>query len=220
MLSLLLTQSTTAADSPETITTPAKTPPPPADQVDPTPPTTEARPDAAVSAGVKDIVRLVQGGVSPQVILEFIHQTQHKYRLTADDILYLNQNKVPSEIMGAMLQKHILTDGAAAALTTPPPTVPPAAVLPMTSLAPTPPTYSPIVQTVYTPYPYPVYRESVSPYFAPTFYFPFRYSYPTYHYPVRAYWQSSPHYSTYANVGFHSLHTSRPFTHSSGFRHR
>ncbi|MBI1839650.1 MAG: hypothetical protein HYR88_02220, partial [Verrucomicrobia bacterium] len=144
-LSLILAQSVAApaaTSATDSTTPPTSTPAAAQAPVNPvaTAPAEVPKPPA-LSPGVADVARLNAGGVSPQVILEFIRQTREKYRLTADDILYLNQSRVPPEIVASMMQKHATIDAQAAAVV---PQQPPAA--PQAPVAiPAPPLSPPVV---------------------------------------------------------------------------
>jgi Family of unknown function (DUF6600) len=81
-------------------------------------------PDIDPDSPLAQVVRLVQAGVEQGVILSYIGNSMNPFNLNADQIIYLNDLGVPTEIVNAMqqrdqqLQQMGVTTGAAA---TPPP---------------------------------------------------------------------------------------------------
>ncbi len=55
-----------------------------------------------------EVVKLYQGGVSKDVIVNYVNSSMYPFHLTADQIIYFQRMGIPSEITQAMLQR----DGA------------------------------------------------------------------------------------------------------------
>ncbi len=95
----------------------AKAPPPtpepksnPADpastsQVKPAQPPASAAATGDYSPGVSETLKLVQAGVSKEVIRSYIEQSPTSYRLKASDVIALKENAVPDELITAMLKR-------------------------------------------------------------------------------------------------------------------
>jgi hypothetical protein len=60
-----------------------------------------------LSYGVGEVVKMYQGGINKDVIINYINNTSFAYKLTADGIIYLQSLGMPQEITKAM----ILRDG-------------------------------------------------------------------------------------------------------------
>ncbi|MDB6029848.1 MAG: hypothetical protein JWM16_186 [Verrucomicrobiales bacterium] len=81
---------------------------------------------------VREVMKLAEAGVSEDVLLAYVTNSVHPYQLTSDEILYLNDLGVSTEVITAMLQKN----GSADATKAPPvsiasaPAAPPAAMNP------------------------------------------------------------------------------------------
>ena len=81
-------------------------------------------PDIDPDSPLAQVIRLVQAGVEQSVILSYIGNSMNPFNLNADQIIYLNDLGVPTEIVTAMQQRDLqlqqmgVTTGAAA---TPPP---------------------------------------------------------------------------------------------------
>ena len=56
-----------------------------------------------------DVVKMAQAGVADSVMLTFITNTSSMFLLTSDEIIYLNDLGVPSEVVNAMMQRDQLT---------------------------------------------------------------------------------------------------------------
>jgi hypothetical protein len=82
---------------------------------------------ANLSPGVQEVVKLSQAHMSDDVILSYIRNSGVSYRLTADDILYLNGQGVSQPILSALLKAAPDTASAPAPTPTaaPPVSVPP-----------------------------------------------------------------------------------------------
>ncbi len=66
--------------------------------IPPTPPE-----NLKMSKAAQEVVRLAQSGVSDTVILLFVEKSSDKFNLDADDIVYLNDIGVSSDVVAAML---------------------------------------------------------------------------------------------------------------------
>ena len=84
-----------------------------------------------VSPGVASIVELAQSGVGNEVIAAYVGTSSNRYALTSDDIVYLNDLGVSSEVITAMLQRKLNeADAVAAVPATPSPSTAPAQLPP------------------------------------------------------------------------------------------
>src|ERR1700722_2040729 len=59
----------------------------------------------AMNFGVSEVVKMYQGGINKDIIINYINSTALPYRLTADGIIYLQSLGMPQEITKAMLQR-------------------------------------------------------------------------------------------------------------------
>jgi hypothetical protein len=59
----------------------------------------------ALSYGVGEVVKMYQGGINKDVIVNFIANTALPYHLSADGIIYLQTLGVPQDITKAMIQR-------------------------------------------------------------------------------------------------------------------
>ncbi len=57
----------------------------------------------ALSPGVTEIVKMVEAGVAPDIVKNFVAQSKTRYALTAKDLIALKEKKVPDEVTAAML---------------------------------------------------------------------------------------------------------------------
>ena len=77
-------------------------------------------PDIDPDSPLAQVIRLVQAGVEQSVILSYIGNSMNPFNLNSDQIIYLNDLGVPTEIVNAMqqrdqqLQQMGVTSGAAA----------------------------------------------------------------------------------------------------------
>jgi hypothetical protein len=81
-------------------------------------------PDIDPNSPLAQVVSLAQAGVEQSVILNYINNSTGLFNLNADQIIYLNDLGVPSEIINDMMQRDQQLEQAGAA---PPPTQPVAA---------------------------------------------------------------------------------------------
>jgi hypothetical protein len=63
------------------------------------------------SPGVADILKLLQAGVSKDVIKAFVEHSSVVYQLTADDIVALKQQGVPDDLITTMVQRGMPAAG-------------------------------------------------------------------------------------------------------------
>jgi hypothetical protein len=56
-----------------------------------------------LSYGVGEVVKMYQGGINKDVIINYINNTSFAYKLTADGIIYLQSLGMPQEITKAMI---------------------------------------------------------------------------------------------------------------------
>jgi hypothetical protein len=64
-----------------------------------------ALPTPGVAFGVSEVLKMYQGGISKDVILNYIANTALPFHLTADNIIYLQHLGVPQDITKALLQR-------------------------------------------------------------------------------------------------------------------
>lgn len=83
-----------------------------------------------LSPGLADVIKLAQSGVSAEVMSDFVAKSPHAYKLTADEIIYLNDLGIPSNVISAMLRKELPAVAAPA---------PAPASVPVAETAPPPP---------------------------------------------------------------------------------
>ena len=147
-----------------------------------------AAPEATVtfSAGVADILRMVDAKVDPGVIKAYIENSPVAYNLSAAEIIAAKQRGVADELLASMIARGAqLREKRASA----PPALPPAALV-----APTPqaPAYAYDYPTVPT-YPAPAYNYDYP--VNPPYYYD--YSYLNFAYPWSGYWPYWPIYTYY-----------------------
>jgi len=123
---------------------------------------------ANMSPGVDEVARLAQGGVSEDVIIAYIQKYPGGFNVTADQIVYLNDLGVTSNVVTAML-KHDGVSGPAPASTAPPAAVAsqPQVVSNLPQNMPANPALPPVVTPAATPPPsteVSYFYDSLSPY--------------------------------------------------------
>ena len=62
-------------------------------------------PDIDPNSPLAQVIRLVQAGVEQSVILTYISNSTSPFNLNSDEIIYLNDLGVPTEIVNAMMQR-------------------------------------------------------------------------------------------------------------------
>jgi hypothetical protein len=72
---------------------------------DSAPPASTLPPDVAANSPLAQVIRLVQAGVEQSVILTYVSNAASPFNLDADNIIYLNDLGVPTEIINAMMQR-------------------------------------------------------------------------------------------------------------------
>ncbi len=119
--------------TPDAGTVSAMPPPPPAPA---TPPLTPA---------AQEVVKLAQSGVSEDVMLAYTGNSNDRFNLGSDQIIYLNDLGVPQAVVKSMIQRDTMLAATPAPTTPPveavPPATPPPAYIADQSTAPPPPTY-------------------------------------------------------------------------------
>ena len=133
---------------------------------------------AAHAKGVDAIVKLRSAGVDVSVILAFVDRTATISRLSAEDLVYLQQQGVPAEVMNAMLKRtgEAIPDSPAVA----------------TSVAPSP---APVVTT----------QTILAPVIQPVLYNTSPVVYPNYAYSSAGdyrYWGSTVYIQPYRTFGY------------------
>lgn len=115
--------------------------------------------DLKISAGLAEIVKLAQAGVSEEVMLAYVNNSNQRFSLGSDEIVYLNDLGVASPVITAMIQR----DGKLAA-TQPAPATPVVAQSHVVSnvAPPAAPAVAPTPVTTTTTYVAPPQETSVS----------------------------------------------------------
>ena len=115
--------------------------------------------DLKISAGLAEIVKLAQAGVSEEVMLAYVNNSNQRFSLGSDEIVYLNDLGVASPVITAMIQR----DGKLAA-TQPAPVAPVVAQSHVVSnvAPPAAPAVAPTQVTTTTTYVAPPQETSVS----------------------------------------------------------
>ncbi len=62
-------------------------------------------PAPALPYGVGEVVKMYQGGINKEIILNYIYNTALPYHLTADGIIYMQTLGIPQEITKAMMMR-------------------------------------------------------------------------------------------------------------------
>jgi len=219
------TLSTTPPAAPvaPNVAAPQPVPPPPA------PAPLESAP--AFSNGVADVVKMLDAGVSREIVLAYAQNSPVPYRLGANEIIALKDRGVPADILTALIVRGGEVRGQSIAGAMPPQPVNPGLAWPGgPESQPQPPAYGPQE----SPYPYeyptqPAYYGEPYNYAPacsyPAYYYPSYYSYYPYYpyYPSYSlWWWSNPwFYRSYAHYGygrgFHSYNHYANFNHNGGY---
>ena len=166
---------------------------------------------------VRDVEKLTQSGADPAVVKAFVQSWSTPYSVTANYILQMHEQGVPSDVLTTLI-RHSAELGAQASAYAPPqpevpmvsPTVPPMAGYPESgAAAPAYPEPYPYSYGYPDSYSYPVYE----PYYTPNY----SYSYPYGYWPSYSYSLFYPFYPYYRGFYGHDFH--RGFDHR-GFDHR
>ena len=59
---------------------------------------------ATISANLQEVIKLTKAHMTDDVILAYIHNSGAAYNLSADDVLYLNNQGVSQPVISALLQ--------------------------------------------------------------------------------------------------------------------
>ena len=171
--------------------------------------TTDAQaPPPTVMPWVSDVVKMNDAGIAPDVIANYVRNTDARSTLGADDIIYLRDHGISTGLITTMIQHGAVGQSAPAAQTVPMPTTPaPAptyAQYPPYTQSPTP-DYSAYQQQPdvnYNYYSYPNYGYS-TPYWYWNYYYPY---YPVWYYPFgfrnRFYFRPGFGGRSFSHVGF------------------
>ena len=128
------------------------------------------------SPGIRDILKMLDAKVDPQVIRAYIKNSPIAYNPSAAEIIALKQREVPDDLITALLERgaEVRAQLAQAAAQSQPP-----ATAPTPPSAP-PPDYSNAYATTAPYNPYPAYADYGYPYYS--------YSYPYSGYPYNYWW--------------------------------
>ncbi len=163
------------------------------------------RPAGAYSAGIADIIKMLDAKVDAQVIMAYIQNSPIPYDPDAAELIALKEHSAPTELLVALLHhgdELRLQLAQAQSAANPPPAAP---------------AYDYAPEAAYPPYSSDYPDASYAPY--PTTYYSYGYAWPL------AYWPSvrvsgyGPY--GYAHRGFYAPsgeHTSSPVVHSAGSR--
>jgi hypothetical protein len=170
-----------------------------------------------ISEPASTLLKLSRGQVSEQVVLAYIENARRNFDLSADEIVYLKQERVSDKIVTAALNHHFKIPSPV--VTYPQQTI----YAPSPAVAQQPTVVVTQPQTTYVqaaPQPVYVYSYPAYSYYNP---YPYYYSY----YPYRYYGYYGHRYPTFSvNLGFgrgfsggyhHSYHSGS--AHNIGFRH-
>jgi hypothetical protein len=162
-------------------------------------------PPPTVMPWVSDVVKMNDAGIAPDVIANFVRNTDARSTLGADDIIYLRDHGISTGLITTMIQHGAVGQSAPAAQTVPTPSTP--------APAPTYAQYPP-----YTPSPAPDYSAYQQPNVNYNYY-----SYPNYGYSAPYYWNYYyPYYPVWYypfGFGFHNRFCFRPGFSGSSFGH-
>jgi hypothetical protein len=126
-------------------------------------------PAPGLASGVNEVVKLFQGGTSADIIAGYVRNSPLSFYLSADNILYLQQQGLPEPVIMAMLQRYGELQRQSGTATAAALQVPAGAPAPPydTYVAAYPPASYPTVQipdyTVYQPYYEPYYYTACYP---------------------------------------------------------
>jgi hypothetical protein len=144
--------------------------------------TTDAQtPPPSVMPWVSDVVKMNDAGIAPDVIANYVRNTDARSTLGADDIIYLRDHGISTGLITTMIQHGAVTQSAPTAQTVPMPATP-APVPAYAQYPPSAPDYSAYQQQPdvnYNYYSYPNYGYS-TPYWYWNYYYPY---YPVWYYP-------------------------------------
>jgi hypothetical protein len=134
-------------------------------------------PPPSVMPWVSDVVKMNDAGIAPDVIVNYVRNTDARSSLTADDIIYLRDHSISSSLITTMIQHGAVATSAAAAQPVPMPPTPAPAYAQYPAVAPDDSAYQPQPAVNYNYYTYPNYGYS-APYW--NYYYPY---YPVWYYP-------------------------------------
>ncbi|MDB6025947.1 MAG: hypothetical protein JWM68_2170 [Verrucomicrobiales bacterium] len=81
-------------------------------------------PSAGLSAGAREVIRLADSGKDKAAITEYVTNSQQPFQLNADDVIYLRDVGIDTEIVTAMLNHDVAQAGTAGNVPTPESAVP------------------------------------------------------------------------------------------------
>jgi len=161
------------------------------------PPNMAMTPVPALASGVGEVVKLFKAGLSADLIVSYVNNSPMSFYLSAENVIYLQQQGVPDRVVQAMIQRDgelrrqsALAYQQAPAAGGPFPTSPQVQI---PAEAP-PPTYYAYPDTTYGSASAPVYPDYYYPDYYPDYYDWFGY------YPYYSYWP--PVYFGYGPGGF------------------
>jgi hypothetical protein len=71
-----------------------------------TPPTANAAQAPSWPSGVSEVMKMVKGGISADIIVSYINNSSLSFYLSADNLISLQRDGVPAPVLTAMLQRY------------------------------------------------------------------------------------------------------------------
>jgi len=152
----------------------------------------KANQPARLSFGVDDVVKMYQGGVEADVILNYVENSSVPYHLSAEEVVHLREIGVPSPIITTMIRHgaKVQQQANAASALIQQKAAEEAKAAAASNNPDSPAVYTPPAPAVTYTYAYPTYVNTY-----PAYVYPSYYSYPRYCY-------SSPFYYRYGYSGY------------------
>jgi len=152
---------------------------------------------ARLSFGVDEVVKMHNGGVEADVIMNYIENSSVPYHLSAEEVVHLHDIGVPSPIITTLIRHGAKVQQQAAAASA---QIQQKATEEAKAASAFFNPYSPAVYAAPAPvvnytYAYPTYVNTAYPYYGYSSYYPSYYSYPRYCY-------SSPFYFSFSYPGY------------------
>lgn len=152
--------------------------------------TGDNQPPPSVMPWVSDVVKMNNAGIAPDVIANYVRNTDARSSLTADDIIYLRDNGISSGLITAMIQHGAV-----------PPSTPTAQPVPMPATPAPAPAYAQVPAPDYSDYqPQPAVNYNY--YTSPDYSYSTPYWYWNYYYPYYPVWFFNSGFGFHNRFGF------------------